>query len=267
MRPNSKSEGFVLIGIMILLALFALISALTFYHTNSAVQLSAQNIHNQRAELLAVTKSFDQSGKVLSGLDRFICNDEQTVVGRNDSLKSLCWLNGQSGLIDYGYYFFKAALPIGSTTHTGNVSEFGFSLTPGSNRCAYSIKFETLKALLPSVQVLSNIEQQANIDTSSTSGPVIIATPGYIDLPGTVTIADGLIIIAGGDLHLGSIISAKSPAHMQLISATGVISVGHIDPNISLSIESPIGAFLPRGITYNRGSTLKQVQLLALGFN
>ncbi len=262
-----KSDGFILVGVMILLALFALISGLTFYHSSGSIRLSAQTIHSRRAGLLAVTKSFGQSNNVLSSQDRIVCNDAQTIVGSNEAMRRLCWLNGKPSLTDYGSYLSKATLPIGSTPHIGTISAFGFSLTPGSNRSSYSIQFEGLKALLPSVQVLSNIEQQTNIDTSSTSGPVLIATPGYVDLPGTVTIADGLIIIAGGDLHIGSILAKNSPTHLQLISTTGVILVGHIDPHISLRVESPIGVFLPHGATYANGSTLKRIQLLALGFN
>jgi type II secretory pathway pseudopilin PulG len=266
MTQRSLSDGFVLIGIMVLLAIFGLISGLLSFHANNATRLSAQAIQNRRANLMAITKSFTESASALNSKDRFVCNKSTAKSGAIEATRRLCWLNGKGEIIDYDYYLSRAILPPSSIKHLSNSSRFGFILTPGSNRSPYSIQFDNLKAFLPRVQVLSNIEQLSDAEISSNDEDTIIATPGYIDLSGNLNISSNTTLIAGGDLHIGSIHVSSPSIHVQLVSGTGVVSVESITADVSINIEAPIGVFLPPNVNFQNGTDLKRKELFALGF-
>lgn len=132
------------------------------------------------------------------------------------------------------------------TVRTGSYGQMpsGFRITPASLLSSYTCINPPLSAGL--LAYARNVYFDSPV--SSPARETTLAAAGFIEANAGVFASADLLIIAGGDVRLSALRSARGDTpRVTVISATGVVDVGAVSGDLRLQVAAKEGAFLPAG--------------------
>ena len=139
----------------------------------------------------------------------------------------------------------------------GTTTRSGFRITPSA---VVSLRVCAPQSLT-SLVTTGNIETDAAFDITGTS-LITIAAHGYIDAPHEIHVSAPALIIAGGDIHLASLIqSGPAPRRATLVALTGSIVVDQIQGDLKLRAIAWQGVYLPGNATLDASAPMPPLRL------
>lgn len=256
-----KNSGSALISVLMLCALFGLLALNIFRSTQFIQAAQTTEIHSLQARSLSefdILDSLENDASHLSA-SSYDCLSLGSTVGKVSINRKLCLsLNrpptglleqsvidgrqvGQFPAFNYSRTFKSATSCPENLYQCSGVTPSGFELTALAS-CSHFL------CEMPQIQLANDYVLRGNLSAAklhaARSAQVVIAASGFIDIHSQALFDNDTLIIAGGDLHISTLISAAG-SDITLISATGRIVVNQIRGSPALKAIGRAGVDLP----------------------
>ncbi len=274
-----KGAGFILLPIVLLISLMCGVGFISWHallnSQNEGILLHGLQVRElagndtlmrPAAQLNLGSPVFCSTGDALVGklrLDQVFCSvrNISSSVLQSSALLEGSQLRAKFPQIDYQAIFsnFSACpqvAPLWDSTPT-------FRPAAGSQ-----LQTRTCLGIIPESKSTHRENLKFKIATALDPSIRVLASLGYIEASGELTLSTDILIIAGGDLSIQTLSSAFGTVHVTLVSATGSVTVQHIDPRVELRVIAWQGAFLPLHRSHQDLDLMPSVlQIIPLGFS
>jgi len=233
----TRESGFLLPSMLFVLAVSAVITAAVLSTTWYLQRTWSADYHGSRAtvsahrlllplnlstnQTIACQESIGHSGYIRLEREACILTRPKIIEG--------------AGLVDYDRIF--ANLNKCKDSYPAKAE----ALSQGSSRATFTCKIERPEAQFVTDQ---NIEGR-QVETSKKLSTSILVAAGYVSIK-ELRVNSDLLIIAGGDLKIGTLQSAEGELkHLTIISPTGFVQIEQVRGPVTLFVSAPRGALIP----------------------
>ncbi|NLF24428.1 MAG: hypothetical protein GX589_02055 [Deltaproteobacteria bacterium] len=264
-------KGSVLLAVLLAAAFIALLFLGTGHFAYLLVQMQAGRVHALRARVQAENRVLYQAGDadLPTTAGRLVYAAAEGSTGKHQLHRRLYLMQSMSDekiltaalivgsdleepaafpIIDYEQLFMGAANCDAATFGSKFLTSSGFELTPSALRSSRKCVITRLPGD-DDYAVKGNLEIQAaaQISAGGRSSAVVIAALGYLEAFEALTVSGKVMLVAGGDLHLKSLVSEGEAVEVTLVSSSGVVVVDQILGVLALRVITWSGAYLPFG--------------------
>lgn len=262
--------GSILPALLPLLFMAAGLSLLTFSYEAHVYLLARSEIRRAASKERNLSELLEQLGAPPVRTDgKISCyGDESVICLRSSRFIELPPASNVSALalsdttlfpdIDFNSLFAAPAQCADQRAHFAQATSFGTALTGNSSIWPVTCN---LTGTLPAgyFVYLANLEASDPLRPVPASGPALVSTPGYIDLPQGIMVSGDTLITAAGDINIGRI-TATAPSSVTITSTTGLVNISGISGALQLRIISRYGHFVHGAATTQTSELLPPLQ-------